>query len=144
MDSKFNLGREHTAALIGKQLTILVAWIFAISVVIYLFIYEPGRSGFFPECPFRALTGIICPGCGSTRALHHLLHGNVETALLLNPLMFLLLPVLLYTLVRHTKAAVTGEVLRGNRVPAHYIWALFGVILFFWIVRNVPGYPFPV
>ena len=119
-------------------------WFGAVAVVVYLSLFEPGRTGFFPECPFRALTGIICPGCGSTRGLHHLLHGDIEKALLLNPLMFLLVPVLIFALVRHTNAVVTGQELKGNRVPAKYIWALFVVVLFFWIVRNLPGYPFPV
>ena len=119
-------------------------WFGALAVVVYLSLFEPGRTGFFPECPFRALTGIICPGCGSTRGLHHLLHGDIEKALLLNPLMFLLVPVLIFALVRHTNAVVIGQELKGNRVPAKYIWALFVVVLFFWIVRNLPGYPFPV
>lgn len=37
-------------------------------------------------CPFRAVTGLLCPGCGSGRALHHLLHGDVGIAHGLNPL----------------------------------------------------------
>lgn len=129
---------------ISKPLAVAMSWLGAFVAGVYLFVFDPGRSGFFPECPFRALTGVICPGCGITRGLHHLLHGNLETAFVLNPLLFLLLPVLTYALIRQTQAVVTGREPGGNRVPAAYIWALFGVVLLFWIVRNLPGYPFPV
>ncbi|PYV86056.1 MAG: hypothetical protein DMG90_22080 [Acidobacteria bacterium] len=35
---------------------------------------NPASSGIFPPCPFLWLTGFYCPGCGSLRALHQLLH----------------------------------------------------------------------
>ena len=37
-------------------------------------------------CPFRRLTGLPCPGCGSTRAVMSLLHGEPAKALAWNPL----------------------------------------------------------
>ena len=40
-----------------------------------------------PPCPLRALTGLYCPGCGSTRTLHALLHGDLATAMAMNPLL---------------------------------------------------------
>jgi len=33
-----------------------------------------------PRCPFRALTGIDCPGCGTGRALVELSHLNISRA----------------------------------------------------------------
>jgi hypothetical protein len=108
----------------------------------YLFFFEPGKTGFFPICPFRALTGFTCPGCGSTRGLHRLLHGDVVSAFELNPLLILSLPFLLYALLRYTNAAIREKPLKGNQLNAKYIWLLFGVIMFFWIYRNTPFYPF--
>lgn len=109
----------------------------------YLFIFEPGKTGFFPACPFRALTGFTCPGCGSTRGLHRLLHGDVVAAFELNPLMVLSLPFLLYALLRYTDAAVRGRPLKRIRLNATYIWLLLVVIMSFWVFRNTPFYPFP-
>ncbi len=34
----------------------------------------------YPRCPVKMLTGLDCPGCGSTRALHALLHGRLLEA----------------------------------------------------------------
>ncbi len=41
---------------------------------------------FFPQCPFRMLTGIPCPTCGATRSLIQLAHGDITAALMMNPL----------------------------------------------------------
>jgi hypothetical protein len=40
-----------------------------------------------PRCLLHAATGIPCPTCGMTRAIWHLLHGEIGRAFLLNPLM---------------------------------------------------------
>src|SRR5215203_7501654 len=54
--------------------------------------FNPTTAGFFPVCPFYSMTGLACPGCGMTRGLHALLHGDVLTALDYN----LLLPAILF------------------------------------------------
>jgi hypothetical protein len=41
---------------------------------------------FLPACPFRAITGIPCPTCGSTHAAIALMHGRLGAALGANPL----------------------------------------------------------
>lgn len=40
----------------------------------------------FWRCPFNALTGLDCPGCGMTRAGAALLAGDFKTALTYHPL----------------------------------------------------------
>lgn len=41
---------------------------------------------FAPDCVFKGLTGISCPACGSTRSVVHLAHGDILSALTINPL----------------------------------------------------------
>ena len=130
--------------IVNKRLTALLIWLSIALGATYLFIFEPGKTGFFPACPFRTLTGFTCPGCGSTRGLHRLLHGDIVSALEFNPLMVLSLPFLLYALVRYTTAAVSGRPLQRHNLDAKYIWILFGVIMSFWIFRNTRFYPFPI
>ena len=47
-----------------------------------------------PVCLFRAISGLPCPGCGLTRALVALLHGDPAAAFAHHPYSFILLPVL--------------------------------------------------
>jgi hypothetical protein len=130
--------------IVNKRLTALLIWLSIAIGATYIFIFEPGKTGFFPACPFRTLTGFTCPGCGSTRGLHRLLHGDIVSALKFNPLMVLSLPFLLYALMRYTAAAVTGRPIQRHYVDARYIWVLFAVIMSFWIFRNTRFYPFPI
>jgi uncharacterized protein DUF2752 len=129
--------------IVNRPLRAAFIWATLAAGATYLYIFEPGKSGFFPGCPFRALTGFTCPGCGSTRGLHCLLHGDVVGAFQFNPLLILSLPFLFYGLLRYTTAARTDRPLNWNQLNAKYIWVLLGVVLSFWIFRNTPFYPFP-
>lgn len=130
--------------IVRRRLSALLIWLTLAAGTSYLFLFEPGKTGFFPVCPFRTLTGFICPGCGSTRGLHRLLHGDVVGAFEFNPLLIVFLPFLVYALVRYTAAAVTGRPLRANRLNAKYIWMLLVVVMSFWVFRNTRLYPFPI
>ena len=55
---------------------------------------DPADGGAFVPCPFRALTGLWCPGCGLTRATHHLLRGDVGQALRYNAFVIVILAAL--------------------------------------------------
>ena len=125
-----------------RQMMAALLWATLAAGAVYLYLFEPGKSGFFPACPFRMLTGFNCPGCGSTRGLHRLLHGDVVAAFEFNPLLIISLPFLLYALTRYTNAALRGQPLNWNRLNARYISTLIVVIISFWIFRNTPFYPF--
>ena len=125
-----------------RRSTVVAIWSLLIAGAAYLFIFEPGKSGFFPICPFRFLTGLTCPGCGGTRALHQLLHGNFETAFTLNPLLLIAIPFLLFLLIRYSVIAMRGGVPRPIALPINFTYAILVIILSFWIFRNTPFYPF--
>jgi hypothetical protein len=118
----------------------------AIIVVIMLapiiFFNNPVTAGFYPPCPFYALTGYYCPGCGSTRAIHQLLHGHFLSALDLNPLMVLSLPFVLYSLTSYCSQLLINKSLPTFFIPSKWIWILFWIIIAYWILRNIPVYPF--
>ena len=52
------------------------------------------ESGLYPRCMFRQLTGLDCPGCGSQRAIHALLHGHVAEAWGYNALLLVEMPLI--------------------------------------------------
>lgn len=109
---------------------------------VMLRLFDPATAGFFPPCPVHYLTGWYCPGCGSLRAIHQLLHGEVRAAWAFNPLTILLLPFLLYGLASEARLALSRKPLPQPFLRAGWIRGLCGVILLFGIVRNFPGYPF--
>ena len=72
---------------------------------------------FAPDCVFKGLTGIPCPTCGSTRSVVHLAHGDILTALALNPLTTLcLLAAIVYFIA--SLISVTFDLPRINFILA--------------------------
>jgi hypothetical protein len=58
----------------------------AAAAALLLAAFDPASTWWFPSCPLRALTGWLCPFCGTLRAVHALLHGHLREALALNAL----------------------------------------------------------
>ena len=110
--------------------------------IIFLFLFDPASSIFYAPCIFHKLTGFCCPGCGSLRALHQILHGNLVKAFGLNPLMVLSLPFLGYVFLSRVVLVGRKRSKPGVFIPDFWIWIIGTVILGFWILRNIPLYPF--
>lgn len=125
-----------------KRSVWLLAAIFGAAFAVMLRFYDPATSGVFPPCPVHYLTGWYCPGCGSLRALHQLLQGNVRAAWSMNPLTLIFLPFLSYGLASRALAEIRGQGLPRVFLPALWIRALCAAIILFGIVRNLPLHPF--
>lgn len=97
--------------------------------------FDPAGGEFpYPRCSFKLLTGWDCPGCGSTRALHALLHGRVADAWAANPAIFVAVP-----LIALCFAAESPRCPRLRRVlfsPAA-AWALIAAALLWTLCRNL-------
>jgi hypothetical protein len=105
-------------------------------------VFDPARSGIFPPCPVHYLTGWYCPGCGSLRAIHALLHGNLHQAWAMNPLTIVLLPFIVYGLVSEILVGLRGRELPQPRFSSSAIYSLGCVIVLFGVIRNLPMHPF--
>nr|WP_243726101.1 DUF2752 domain-containing protein [Actinomadura rubrisoli] len=99
---------------------------------------DPNEPGHYPACPFLALTGHYCPGCGATRLVNALAHGHPGVAFGLNPLLFLLLPVFGYLYVRWTVLTARGLPMRSALFGPKVVYGLIGLLIVYWIVRNLP------
>ncbi len=106
-----------------------------------LYLRDPADGGAFPPCPFRAITGLDCPGCGTGRALHQLLRGRPDVAFGLNPLAIVLVPVLLYALATIGSYALRGTPLPAVRLPSWAPGVALVVVLTFAVLRNLPFAP---
>ncbi len=112
----------------------------AIGLVV-VYIVDPRVQGNYPICPFLGMTGYHCPGCGTLRAIHQLLHGNILSALGYNPLALLSLPFIAYSFATGMMRAFGAKAPRPVFVPSHLIWALLFGVVAFWGLRNVPVAP---
>jgi len=75
-----------------KKIVAIPLVLVALAAAVVLYRFDPTRVPIYPVCQFHRLTGLDCPGCGATRALHELLHGHLDAALHYNAFLVLSLP----------------------------------------------------
>jgi hypothetical protein len=68
---------------------------FVLAACLFGFVYLYfSTNGSGTLCPFRNITGIPCPSCGTTRAIRLILNGEFLSALRMNPFGFIVLPLM--------------------------------------------------
>ena len=98
-----------------------------------LFFIDPRQASFLPSCPLHTCTGLYCPGCGSTRALHALVHGRWGSAWRFNPLAVLALP------------GLAALAVWRKQMPHPAVgWSVLTIVFLFGILRNIPLESFDV
>ena len=119
--------------------------LFAITLLLmcigfFIFRYSPADSGLYPPCLFQKITGLYCPGCGTARALHALLHGRISTAISYNASLVVLAPTFLHLYVRCCLRNIKRMAATCELPPSLYK-ALLIIVVIFGILRNIPAYP---
>jgi hypothetical protein len=107
----------------------------------YLAVNDPSDpSTAMPACPFHAVTGLWCAGCGGLRMVHALLHGHLGDAARDNLLLLAATPFLLALLGAWSVSSARG---RTFRLPLTR-WqaaALLTLAVAWTVTRNLPGFP---
>lgn len=115
-----------------------IIFIIGTAALFLLFFFNPENYP-FPKCPFLLLTGWECPGCGSQRAIHALLHFNIPAALQYNALLVLSLPyigILVISGLLKKKShffARSHQFIHNPRITYCYL----SIVVIFTIIRNL-------
>jgi Protein of unknown function (DUF2752) len=106
-----------------------------------LFFFNPSTHGFYPSCLFHRLTGLNCPGCGGTRAMYALLHGDWRLALKDNALFVALLAATAARGAWFARGTIRHRPI-GQFFPTKWLWPLLAVAVVFTVLRNLPAFAF--
>ena len=123
----------------GFKIVLVAAIILMLIAALYIFYtLNPETHSIFPKCPFLLATGLECPGCGSQRAIHHLLHLNFVDALRHNAFMILMIPYIFLGIYLQ----YLGGKMRHPRLENIFFgrWSALIVLILvvsYWILRNV-------
>ena len=116
---------------------ILILGLVSMGVIAYYFFLDPASSPhYFLKCPLYEVTGYQCPGCGSQRSFHELLHLNFAEAFHKNGLFVLAIPyalILTFTSFQKDKFQRLREVLLSPK----FFLILVVIIILFGIFRNL-------
>ncbi|HEX5790984.1 MAG TPA: DUF2752 domain-containing protein [Luteolibacter sp.] len=127
----------------GKRL-VLVGSLALVMVLLCLAMWHFGPQAFFwPKCLLYKWTGLHCPGCGLTRGVNACLHGDLLLGWRYNLLLMPLLPLLALGLAGELIGWVRGRPLPWRlRVTSRMACWLFGLMMLFGVLRNIPYRPF--
>lgn len=118
-----------------KRVGIIVLFIAALFLLFLYGSFNPEEYP-FPKCPFFWATGLKCPGCGSQRAVHQLLHFNIASAFRYNALFVLFLPILLFLFCAEILKDRFPKLYRASQ-NTWFSWGIVIVISAWWILRNI-------
>jgi hypothetical protein len=123
---------------LGGRTLVVCALVGAAGVAALAFVYwvDPAAARLYPRCMFHATTGLDCPFCGSSRAAHALVHGQVIEALRFNPLFVLAGPIAALLLAYPRIRQAVNPAARPRQLFT--FWICMGIALAFGVVRNIP------
>lgn len=108
----------------------------AAAVAVIYFTVDPAHSAWIPKCAFHSITGYDCPGCGSQRMLHALLHGDFAAAWQANAFIICVTPLL--ALMAYAAATRQRHPLLYSRLNSLPVIIILTVALIAWsILRNL-------
>ena len=109
-----------------------------LGAAVLLHFHDPHDSGSYGYCPFLALTGKPCPGCGGLRAVNDLTRGDLVGAISSNVLAVALVGALAVAWVLWAARRLRGRVdsMITLSLPAGFV--LMAGVAVFGIVRNTP------
>lgn len=109
----------------------------AAAVLLVVGSVDPNEPGHYPTCPFLQVTGWACPGCGTLRALHALVHLDPLRAVSLNLLTVCAVPLLAALWWGWLRRQWAGRP-KMRLAPPWRLWTLLAVVVAFWVLRNLP------
>ena len=130
-----NVTARSTTELIRGPVLVGVA---GAGALVLLRLRDPHESGSYGLCPFLAITGLPCPGCGGLRAVNELTHGNIVDALSSNLLAVGLLALLTVAWAAWFVRRARGADDRMLVVRDRTLVLVLVVALAFGVVRNTP------
>lgn len=119
-----------------------VCALLSVGVLMLLTVLPRDALACLPPCPWHALTSWYCPGCGSLRACHAMLHMDWKAAWQFNPLAVVLAPMLTWAVFAAWLRRRWHVGILQARARARTVWLFLAVLLVFTILRNLPVAPF--
>jgi hypothetical protein len=103
-----------------------------------LHLRDPHERGSWGLCPFKAITGWDCPGCGGLRAVNDLGHGRLAEAAHSNLLLVASLPVVAVLWALWARRSWTGAAARPLPSARPLVIGFAVLAVAFTVFRNTP------
>lgn len=134
-----NKNIEPTSRTIENTFYIIGWCLIGIALAYYLFcwITQFQISRYLMPCIMHTLTGLYCPGCGGTRAVAFLLHGDFLLSLLYHPIVPFAAILCGWFMISQTIERLSKhKIAIGMRYRDIYLWIGLGILILNFVIKN--------
>lgn len=122
----------------AKLIWAIVAGLVLVAIAYFYYAHDPASLPMAPKCPWLMLTHTECPGCGSQRAIHDLLHFRVADAFRHNLLIPIAIPYIVLGTIFHFWQGKhpfprIEKVLYGRYAAL----VVLIIVVAYWVLRNI-------
>lgn len=108
----------------------------AIALAVAYYFFDPVEVSWMPRCIWKVATGTDCPGCGSQRMAHSLMHGDFNGAWHANAYALCMIPLIGFLIWLEFIREKYPGLYRRVHSP-FVIWTLVVSVFAWWILRNL-------
>jgi hypothetical protein len=137
-----DLDQERRKQMWKQRLGVGLILVLLVGACITIYFWPPEEYTYFPGCTLNRLTGLHCPGCGGTRAVSALMHGDILQAAAYNLYFVLALPFLIWYFGYGFWATIKGKWFGPPRIRPVLFTFIWVTLVAFAVLRNVPLSPF--
>ncbi len=134
------MNHKNKNSSLEDQLFLAGIWCFllgCIALLWYLRFFVPRMP--FAGCMFHAVTGFYCPGCGGTRAVLALLHGDLVQSFRYHPVVPYGVGLYVLFMGSHLLERLHVPHIKGIRFHGWYLYAALFIIIVHVLYINVIG-----
>jgi hypothetical protein len=132
-------GKMNKSKSLEDRLYWIGVWLFllsAVSFAVYYYLQSTGRITFF--CFWDRFFHIYCPGCGGTRAIEALVHGDILMSLWYHPLVIYATVIFVIFMGSQTFARVTRfRYTKGIRFHNWFLYVALGILVLQFLEKNL-------
>ncbi len=119
-----------------KKVALISMAVLLIALAAVYYLFDPTEAVWMPRCIWKVLTGTDCPGCGSQRMAHALVHGDFAAAWRANAYALCMLPVIIFLL--WLELTRESHPILYARVHRPYLIILLALsVIVWWLLRNM-------
>lgn len=107
-------------------------------ILLILYLIVGNHFNIYLFCPFYKITKLYCPGCGVTRMLLSILHGNFYQAFRFNPLIFIMLPFFIIYYILYIISLINKKDFIIKKIDDKLWIYLIIIFITYGILRNIP------
>lgn len=125
-----------------KQYFFCIVLLFLFIILSYLYVsYMPKCTGalplIFPDCMFKQIFHLYCPGCGGTRSVECLFHLQPVQSCLYHPMVIYIVICLCFFYIKIGVQLKRQNGVADFNISTAPLWGLLFLLILFFIGRNI-------